>query len=135
VSDDGDEHERTTADGRVRLASPIAEREEFANYLVLIEGSEPGRRILLKPGILTVGRDAARDVVLADPDVSRRDLDRASQYVRALLPAPLVTGPVRTDWLLQPSAHLGGDAFGYEWLSADAALRLRRSSSSLSPVR
>src|SRR6185369_13587849 len=47
----------------------------------------------------------------------KRDLNRASQYVRSLLPAPLLgDGPIRTDWLLQPSAQLGGDAFGYDRL-------------------
>jgi serine phosphatase RsbU (regulator of sigma subunit) len=185
VPAEGDTHERTTVHVRDRLASPLAEREEFVHCLVLIEGSEPGRRILLTQGTLTLGRDAARDVVLADPDVSRlhatllvghdrvivedqhstngtlldgqpisgpavfadgslltvgqhvltlerrsrrdvershelqRDLDRASQYVRSLLPPPLVAGPVQTDWLLQPSAHLGGDAFGYDWLDEE----------------
>jgi serine phosphatase RsbU (regulator of sigma subunit) len=172
---------------RIRQAmtpSAIA-RDEVAPYLVMLEGGEPGRRILLLPGTITIGRDAARDLVLADPDVSRlhahisvrdgrvfvedqhstngtfidgraitgpaelaegslltvgqqvlklerrgrreversqeikRDLDRASQYVRSLLPAPLVDGPIRIDWLLQPSAQLGGDAFGYDRLDAD----------------
>ncbi len=41
------------------------------------------------------------------------DLERASHYVRALLPAPIADGPVRTDWLLKPSWKLGGDALGY----------------------
>jgi len=46
-----------------------------------------------------------------------RDLDsdiaKAGRYIRALLPPPVADGPVRTDWVLQPSARLGGDAFGY----------------------
>jgi len=49
-----------------------------------------------------------------------RDLDsdiaRASRYIRALLPPPIAQGPVRTDWILQPSARLGGDAFGYHFI-------------------
>jgi serine phosphatase RsbU (regulator of sigma subunit) len=48
-----------------------------------------------------------------------RDLDRASQYVRALLPAPLSHGPIRAEWLFQPSALLGGDALGYGYIDAD----------------
>ena len=42
-----------------------------------------------------------------------RDLMRASDYVQALLPAPLTAGPALTDWLFVPSARLGGDGFGY----------------------
>lgn len=42
-----------------------------------------------------------------------RELERASSYVQALLPPPLREGPIRSDWIYQPSARLGGDAFGY----------------------
>ena len=44
------------------------------------------------------------------------DLDRAKNYVRSLLPAPIDAGPLRTDWVLQPSAKLGGDLFGYHYI-------------------
>jgi hypothetical protein len=44
------------------------------------------------------------------------DLEKAKTYVRSLLPRPLVEGPVRTDWVLQPSANLGGDMFGYHFI-------------------
>jgi len=45
-----------------------------------------------------------------------RDLQRAASYVKTLLPPPLQQGPMRTEWLLQPSARLGGDALGYSRL-------------------
>ena len=45
-----------------------------------------------------------------------RDLQKASEYLASLLPAPLTAGPVRTDWRFVPSTQLGGDAFGYQWL-------------------
>jgi len=44
------------------------------------------------------------------------DLEKAKRYVRSLLPDPLEEGPVRTDWVLQPCAKLGGDAFGYHFI-------------------
>ncbi len=44
------------------------------------------------------------------------DLEKAKRYVRSLLPEPLQEGPVRTDWVLQPCAKLGGDAFGYHFI-------------------
>ncbi len=43
----------------------------------------------------------------------QRDLDKARNYVTSLLPAPIVAGPIRTDWCFQPSTQLGGDAFSY----------------------
>jgi serine phosphatase RsbU (regulator of sigma subunit) len=45
-----------------------------------------------------------------------RDLEKASSYVQALLPAKIAEGPIQADWLYQPSTALGGDAFGYSVL-------------------
>ncbi len=47
-----------------------------------------------------------------------RDLERAANYVRSLLAQPLSDGPMRTEWMFQPSARLGGDAFGYQQLDS-----------------
>jgi serine phosphatase RsbU (regulator of sigma subunit) len=44
------------------------------------------------------------------------ELRRAADYVRAILPQPISTGPVQTEWWFVPSSQLGGDAFGYEFL-------------------
>ena len=46
------------------------------------------------------------------------ELAEAAIYVRSLLPAPL-TNRVKVQWRFQPSAELGGDAFGYHWLPND----------------
>jgi sigma-B regulation protein RsbU (phosphoserine phosphatase) len=46
------------------------------------------------------------------------ELAEAAAYVRSLLPAPLL-GAVKAQWCFQPSAELGGDAFGYHWLDDD----------------
>jgi hypothetical protein len=48
------------------------------------------------------------------------DLERASRYVRALLPPPIGTVPVQTSWLLRPSSKLGGDALGHLELDGGA---------------
>ena len=45
------------------------------------------------------------------------DLQRAEDYVRAILPQPIMAGPVRVEWCFMPSAKLGGDAFGYQFLN------------------
>jgi len=47
-----------------------------------------------------------------------RDLESARRYVHSLIPAPLTKGPIRTEWILLPSARLGGDVFGYHQLDA-----------------
>lgn len=52
-------------------------------------------------------------------DESNRLLAEASKYVRALLPEPMNTNEVTTDWRFIPSAALGGDCFGYHWLDED----------------
>jgi serine phosphatase RsbU (regulator of sigma subunit) len=54
---------------------------------------------------------------LLDSQQLDRDLDRAYAYIEALLPPPVRDGPIRAEWMYQPSARLGGDAFGYGPLS------------------
>ncbi|HVY17268.1 MAG TPA: SpoIIE family protein phosphatase [Rhodopila sp.] len=44
------------------------------------------------------------------------ELRQAVDYVRAILPEPIVEGPVRVEWFYVPSSELGGDAFGYQFL-------------------
>ena len=44
------------------------------------------------------------------------ELREAVEYVRAILPEPIATGQVQTEWWYVPSSELGGDAFGYQFL-------------------
>jgi serine phosphatase RsbU (regulator of sigma subunit) len=44
------------------------------------------------------------------------ELRQAVEYVRAILPEPITTGPVQVEWCYVPSSELGGDAFGYQFL-------------------
>lgn len=72
--------------------------------------------------ILQVGRQAFKHEWLTGEQLRKsdeldRDLATAFSYVQAMLPAPLRQGPITTDWLFQPCAKLGGDAFGYGALS------------------
>ncbi|MEH2358330.1 SpoIIE family protein phosphatase [Nostoc sp.] len=46
------------------------------------------------------------------------ELAEASDYVRSLLPSPLV-GAVTTESLFIPSAQLGGDCFDHHWIDED----------------
>jgi serine phosphatase RsbU (regulator of sigma subunit) len=45
------------------------------------------------------------------------DLQRAQDYVRAILPLPISDPPIRVEWCFVPSAKLGGDALGYQYLT------------------
>jgi phosphoserine phosphatase RsbU/P len=47
------------------------------------------------------------------------ELNEAAEYVISLLPPPLTTGEVTTEWCFIPSTQLGGDSFGYHWLDED----------------
>ena len=46
-----------------------------------------------------------------------RDLQNASAYVQSLLPEPIPSGPVRTEWMFFPSPELGGCGFGTGFLN------------------
>ncbi|MDZ8187426.1 MAG: SpoIIE family protein phosphatase [Nostoc sp. ChiSLP02] len=46
------------------------------------------------------------------------ELAEAADYVRSLLPSPLI-GTVTTEHLFIPSAQLGGDCFGHNWIDDD----------------
>lgn len=46
------------------------------------------------------------------------ELAEAAKYLTSLLPNP-IQGELSTDWQFIPSAELGGDTFGYEWLDDD----------------
>jgi len=48
-----------------------------------------------------------------------RDLEKARNYVLALLPVPINSGPIQAEWFIVPSAKVGGDAFGYAALDSD----------------
>jgi serine phosphatase RsbU (regulator of sigma subunit) len=77
--------------------------------------------VLTEGQLLRVGQQILRYERRNRRDVKRgeelsRDLRKASMYVLSLLPPPISSGPVHVDWHFQPSAQLGGDAFGYYWL-------------------
>ena len=48
-----------------------------------------------------------------DSQAFGQDIEKSAQYIHSLLPAPMTSGPVLSDWVHVPSVRLGGDAFGY----------------------
>src|SRR5262245_51552606 len=173
--------------GAGRRLEDVIPAADTGDYLVILEGADPGKVIEIGEEPLTIGRDVRQTIVFStDSEVSRlharvrrrnneivaedagstngtfvgperltagpavlregdvlrvgsqllkyerrsrrdversaklnRDLLKASNYVLSLLPPPLETGPVRVSWRFVPSAQLGGDAFGYYWLTKE----------------
>ena len=65
-------------------------------------------------------RDEAFKALEAQQRVIDKELADAAKYVRSLLPAPMPAGStVPADWRFITSSSLGGDSFGYHWLSED----------------
>jgi sigma-B regulation protein RsbU (phosphoserine phosphatase) len=65
-------------------------------------------------------RDEAYTALEAQQQLIARELADAAAYVRSLLPAPfasLETKGLAADWSFIPSSSLGGDSFGYHWLT------------------
>jgi sigma-B regulation protein RsbU (phosphoserine phosphatase) len=63
-------------------------------------------------------RDEAFAVLKAQQQLIAQELADAANYVRSLLPEPMPEGsPVPADWRFITSSSLGGDSFGYHWLS------------------
>lgn len=84
-----------------------------------------GAAVLSNGALLRVGEHLFRCECRDERELERQaqaeeELVKAGRYVQALLPAPLIGGPVRTDWAFEPSARLGGDAFGHHALPGGA---------------
>ncbi len=47
------------------------------------------------------------------------DLEKASRYVNSILPKEIDTQNLSITWRIFPSAHLGGDSFGYHWIDEE----------------
>src|SRR6185295_13661393 len=80
---------------RIELIARI--RHHSQGYIAQLERNEAYRKL------------AESERVLAE------EMAQAAQYVRTLLPAPLVKSPIRIGWTFVPSTQLGGDVFGYHW--------------------
>jgi sigma-B regulation protein RsbU (phosphoserine phosphatase) len=64
-------------------------------------------------------RNEAYQALQASQKMLAKDVAQAAKYVYSLLPDKLKVGDIRTDWRFIPSAELGGDSFGYDWVDDD----------------
>ena len=64
-------------------------------------------------------RNEAYQALQLSQKLLAKDVAQAAKYVYSLLPDKLKKGDIRTDWRFIPSAELGGDSFGYDWVDED----------------
>jgi len=64
-------------------------------------------------------RNEAYKALQESQRIMAKDVAEAAKYVRSLLPEKLKKGAIRADWRFIPSADLGGDTFGYDWLDEE----------------
>jgi sigma-B regulation protein RsbU (phosphoserine phosphatase) len=119
---------RTAATPLIVLSSkeePTIKAEAFAaganDYLVkLPDKLEVVARIRYHSAayISRLERDEAFTVLEAQQRMIAQELAEAANYVESLLPARMATGSkVPADWRFLTSSSLGGDSFGYHWLT------------------
>lgn len=88
-----------------------------------VDGMRIDRPTLLPVGgILQIGCQVFKHELLTGKQLQKsaemdRDIAAAAAYVRALLPARLDDARIAADWVYHPCAKLGGDVFGYGFLS------------------
>ncbi len=63
-----------------------------------------------------VEREKAYQALAASQAALHAELQEAVRYVESLLPAPIATPAMRSDWAFRSSTALGGDAFGHHWI-------------------
>jgi serine phosphatase RsbU (regulator of sigma subunit) len=84
-----------------------------------IDGKKLESSTLLPDGsILEVGQQILKHERRSQREMQEaqdidRDLEKARNYVLSLLPPPIASGPLQTEWFIVPSTKVGGDAFGY----------------------
>jgi serine phosphatase RsbU (regulator of sigma subunit) len=105
--------------GEVAVEDMGSTNGTFLNGRRITKPVSPAEGSVFRVGnhLLKYERRSRRDVEKARE--LDNDLQRASNYVLSLLPAPLTVGPVLAEWRFVPSTQLGGDAFGYYWLDRD----------------
>jgi len=52
-------------------------------------------------------------------EAQKIELTQAKRYISRLLPAPVGDGRVQVQYHYEPCSDLGGDLFGYQWITAD----------------
>ncbi len=110
---------------RVTLVNGAVVAEDLSTNGTFVDGQRITGSVTLKEGAtIRLGAQMIKYERRSRADVKKaeeldRDIRKATDYVHSLLPAPLRSGPVLTEWCFVPSAQLGGDAFGYDWLDAD----------------
>ena len=98
-----DREPRTLSRREVKMLAQLAELAEREFSLVDLIQSQ--RDLIV-----------ARNELAAAQQRLAHEIRDAADYIESLLP-PRLSGPIRSDYRFITSSHLGGDLFGYQWLS------------------
>lgn len=77
---------------------------------------------LLQVGTSVFAHECREEAAVAAGQSLAASIERATHYVRALLPTPVreqAPAGVVIDWVYEPSESLGGDCLGYHWIDHD----------------
>lgn len=88
----------------------ILDGRQIAGQVQLRNGSQ------IVAGSLQLRYECRDELEIEEEARMAGELRRALDYVRAILPAPITAGQLLAEWWFAPSATLGGDAFGYQFL-------------------
>ena len=71
---DDDRAERTMFISREQLFGPLPVADPIAHYLLVLEGTKPGKRLEIDAEPITIGRGSAATLVCDDRELSRQHL-------------------------------------------------------------
>jgi len=116
-------HCRVQLGGRRLLVEDLGSTNgTFIDGTPLTGGRELPVGSLLQVGTSVFAHECREESAVAADRSLAASLDRATHYVRALLPEPIHENPpagVFLDWVYEPSETLGGDCLGYHWIDED----------------
>jgi serine phosphatase RsbU (regulator of sigma subunit)/PAS domain-containing protein len=103
-------HDRELIRMATHLASIVIERARAVEQLRLAKVAAEERAQEIK---------RAYDSLRTTQETLHAELAGALDYVLSLLPRPITEKHISVDWSMTPSAQLGGDGLGFQWMDSD----------------
>jgi sigma-B regulation protein RsbU (phosphoserine phosphatase) len=104
--------------------------EQLKNYAKLAEENKKLKKQIKK--ITRIGDITQKKLLRANEEIEKKnielnkkeetlqaELSRAAEYITSIIPPPITSGSILTEWQFFPSIKLGGDSFGYHWIDKE----------------